>query len=94
VGAGYHAPIESGRKKTAPERRVLILWKWRFLEIPPIKGPKLSFRAYNYILPVFDKPDPEIDKLWAKEATRRQKAMRTGKMKTLPYEAVMEKYLK
>ena len=48
----------------------------------------------EYILADFDKPDPEIDKLWAKEALRRQKAMRTGKMKTHSYEEVMRKYLK
>lgn len=48
----------------------------------------------NYILEDLDKPDPEIDKLWAKEALRRQKAMRSGKMKTHSYEEVMRKYLK
>ena len=48
----------------------------------------------DYILADFDKPDPEIDKLWAKEALRRQKAMRSGKMKTHSYDDVMRKYLK
>ncbi len=48
----------------------------------------------NYILEDLDKPDPEVDKLWAKEALRRQKAMRSGKMKTHSYEDVMRKYLK
>ncbi len=48
----------------------------------------------DYILADFDKPDPEIDKLWAKEALRRQKAMRTGKMKSHAYDDVMRKYLK
>ena len=48
----------------------------------------------DYILADFDKPDPEIDKLWAKEAVRRQKAMRSGKMKTHSYDDVMRKYLK
>lgn len=48
----------------------------------------------DYILADFDKPDPEIDKLWAKEAVRRQKAMRSGKMKTYSYDDVMGKYLK
>ena len=48
----------------------------------------------DYILADFDKPDPEIDKLWAKESLRRQKAMRFGKMKTHSYDDVMRKYLK
>ena len=48
----------------------------------------------EYILADFDKPDPEIDRLWAKEAVRRQKAMRSGKMKTHSYDDVMRKYLK
>jgi hypothetical protein len=48
----------------------------------------------NYILAEFDKPDPEIDKAWAKEALRRQKAMRTGKMKTHSLLDVVGKYIK
>ena len=48
----------------------------------------------DYILADFDKPDPEIDRLWSKEAVKRQKAMRSGKMKTFSYEEVMRKHLK
>lgn len=48
----------------------------------------------DYILADFDKPDPEIDKAWAKEAGKRQKAMRTGKMKVFSYDEVMRKHLK
>ena len=48
----------------------------------------------DYILADLDKPDPEIDKEWAKEAVKRQKAMRTGKMKVFSYDEVMKKYLK
>jgi hypothetical protein len=48
----------------------------------------------NYILEDLNRPDPEIDRLWAKEALRRQKEMRSGKMKTFSYEEVMRKYLK
>ena len=46
----------------------------------------------NYLLEELDKPDPEIDKAWAKEATRRQKEMRSGKAKTLSYNEVFGKY--
>ena len=48
----------------------------------------------DYILADLDKPDPEIDKEWAKEAVKRQKAMRTGKMKVFSYDEVMKKYLR
>jgi hypothetical protein len=48
----------------------------------------------NYLLAELDKPDPEIDKEWAKEALRRQKEMRTGKVKALSYSEVFSKYKK
>ena len=48
----------------------------------------------NYLLEELDKPDPEIDKAWAKEATQRQKEMRSGKAKTLSYNEVFDKYKK
>jgi hypothetical protein len=48
----------------------------------------------DYILADLDKPDPEVDKAWAKEAVKRQKAMRSGKMKVFSYDEVMKKYLK
>jgi len=48
----------------------------------------------EYILADFDKPDPEIDKLWAKESLKRQKMMRSGKMRTHSYDDVMRKYLR
>ncbi len=48
----------------------------------------------DYILADLDKPDPEVDKAWAKEAVKRQKAMRSGTMKVFSYDEVMKKYLK
>ena len=48
----------------------------------------------NYLLEELDKPDPEIDKAWAKEAVRRQKEMRSGKVKTLSHDDVFGKYKK
>lgn len=48
----------------------------------------------DYILADFDKPDPEIDKAWAKEALSRQKSMRNGNMKLFTYDEVFGKYLK
>ena len=48
----------------------------------------------NYLLEELDKPDPEIDKEWAKEALKRQKEMRSGKVKTYSHEEVFAKYKK
>lgn len=48
----------------------------------------------NYILHELDKPDPEIDKAWVKEASRRQKEMRTGSVKSLTMDEVFGKYKK
>jgi len=39
-----------------------------------------------------DKPDPEIDRIWADEALKRWQAYKTGKMETVVYGQVMEKY--
>jgi hypothetical protein len=48
----------------------------------------------NYLVQELDQPNPEIDKAWAKEAVRRQKEMRSGKMKTFSHEEVFGKYKK
>ena len=48
----------------------------------------------NYLLQELDKPDPEFDKAWAKEAVRRQKEMRSGKVKALSMDEVLGKYKK
>jgi putative addiction module component (TIGR02574 family) len=44
------------------------------------------------ILMQLDKPDPEIDRIWADEARRRWKAYKSGKLETVPYDKVMSKY--
>jgi putative addiction module component (TIGR02574 family) len=44
------------------------------------------------ILMQLDKPDPEIDRIWAEEARKRWQAYKTGKLETVSYEQVMEKY--
>ena len=48
----------------------------------------------NYILHELDKPDPEIDKAWIKEVDRRQKELRSGKVKPLTMDEVFGKYKK
>jgi len=44
------------------------------------------------ILAQLDKPDPEMDRVWAEEARRRWKAYKAGKVETVSYEQVMKKY--
>ena len=44
------------------------------------------------ILMQLDKPDPEIDRVWADEARRRWEAYKMGKVETVSYEQVMNKY--
>lgn len=43
------------------------------------------------ILMQLDKPDPEIDRIWADEARKRWQAYKTGKLETVFYEQVMDK---
>ncbi|MBI5637327.1 MAG: addiction module protein [Nitrospinae bacterium] len=44
------------------------------------------------ILLQLDRPDPEIDRIWADEARRRWQAHKQGKMETVPYGQVMDKH--
>jgi putative addiction module component (TIGR02574 family) len=44
------------------------------------------------ILMQLDKPDPEIDRIWAKEARNRWIAYKAGKVETVSYVQVMKKH--
>jgi len=44
------------------------------------------------ILMQLDRPDPEVDRVWADEARRRWQAYKMGKLETVPYDQVMDKY--
>ena len=44
------------------------------------------------ILMQLDKPDPEIDSIWAEEAKKRWEAYTTGKVETVSYRQVMKKH--
>ena len=48
----------------------------------------------NYLVRELDRPDPEIDKAWIKEVSRREKEVRSGKVKMLSHEEVFGKYKK
>ena len=44
------------------------------------------------ILTQLDRPDPEIDRIWAEEARNRWQAYKAGKSETVSYEKVMSKH--
>ena len=44
------------------------------------------------ILIQLDRPDPEIDRIWAEEARNRWQAYKAGKLESVPYDKVMGKY--
>ena len=44
------------------------------------------------ILMTLDRPDPKIDRIWAEEARKRWKAYKSGKLETVSYGQVMDKY--
>ncbi len=51
-----------------------------------------KLRLVDAILADLDKPDPEIDRVWAEEARKRWAAYKAGRVPTVPYETVMVKH--
>jgi putative addiction module component (TIGR02574 family) len=51
-----------------------------------------KLRLLDAILADLDKPDPEIDGVWAEEARKRWAAYKAGKIPTVSYESVMAKH--
>ena len=51
-----------------------------------------KLRLVDVILTDLDKPDPNIDAIWAKEARKRWAAYKAGSIPTVSYRKVMEKY--
>jgi putative addiction module component (TIGR02574 family) len=51
-----------------------------------------KLRLVDAILADLDKPDPEIDHVWANEARKRWAAYKEGRIPTVSYEEVMAKY--
>ena len=57
-------------------------------ELPDVE----KLRLVDAILTDFDKPDPEIDRVWADEARKRWSAYKAGKIPIVSYESVMAKH--
>lgn len=53
-----------------------------------------KLQLVDVLLTELDKPDPDIDRVWAGESQRRWKAYKAGKMKAIPYNEVMKKFKK
>lgn len=51
-----------------------------------------KLRLLEVILTDLDKPDPEIDHIWADEARKRWIAYKAGLLATVSYEELMAKY--
>jgi putative addiction module component (TIGR02574 family) len=51
-----------------------------------------KLQLIDFIWEQLDRPDPEIDKIWADEARARWQAYKDGTLKTVSYEEVMSKY--
>ena len=49
-------------------------------------------RLVNAILSDLDRPDPDLDRIWAEEARKRWTAYKSGLLPTVAYEDVMAKY--
>jgi putative addiction module component (TIGR02574 family) len=57
-------------------------------ELPDVE----KLRLVDAILTDLDKPDPEIDRVWAEEARKRWAAYKAGEVPTVSYESVMAKH--
>jgi putative addiction module component (TIGR02574 family) len=51
-----------------------------------------KLRVLDAILTDLDKPDDEIDHIWAVEARKRWNAYKAGRLSTVSYEELMSKY--
>ena len=51
-----------------------------------------KLEVVDSILMQLDRPDPEIDRIWAEEARNRWQAYKAGKLETVSYEKVMRKH--
>jgi putative addiction module component (TIGR02574 family) len=51
-----------------------------------------KLRVVDAILTDLDKPDQEIDQVWAEEARKRWSRYKAGHLQTVSYEELMHKY--
>ena len=51
-----------------------------------------KLRVLDAILTDLDKPDQDIDQVWAEEARKRWNSYKAGRLQTVSYEELMRKY--
>ena len=51
-----------------------------------------KLRVLDALLTDLDKPDQEIDQVWAEEARKRWNSYKAGRLQTISYEELMRKY--
>jgi len=68
---------------TGADKLVLEIRSWPDLE---------KLRLVDAILCDLEKPDPEIEGIWAEEARKRWAAYKAGRIPTVAYEDVMSKH--
>jgi putative addiction module component (TIGR02574 family) len=51
-----------------------------------------KLQIVDAILTDLDRPDPEIDRIWAEEARKRWTAYKEGRIPAVSYQEVMDKY--
>ena len=51
-----------------------------------------KLQLVDAILTDLDKPDPEIDRVWAEEARKRWAAYKAGRIPTVSYQEVMKRH--
>lgn len=51
-----------------------------------------KLRVLDAILTDLDKPDEEIDQVWAEEARKRWSSYKAGRLQSVSYEELMRKY--
>jgi len=54
--------------------------------------PAEQARLVDQLISILDKPDPELDKLWAEEAESRLAAYNKGVLKSVSLDEVLSKY--
>ena len=54
--------------------------------------PSEQAKLVDQLISFLDKPDSELDKLWAEEAESRLDAFKNGKLKSISLDEVLSKY--
>ena len=55
-------------------------------------SPSEQAKLVDHLISFLDKPDPELDKLWAEEAESRLDAYNCGDLKAVSLDEVLSKY--